>query len=91
MRVAGETRELRRLVSTLRHLRFTVVAEGQGKTQSLWRHHHQGANGLIFAVDSNDGDRTVDATEDFNNVCNEDEMFDAVVLELRTSRTCLMT
>ena len=52
---------------------------GQDKIQPLGRHYYQGTNGLIYAVDSNDRDRTEDVNEELNNMLNEVEMRDAVV------------
>jgi len=53
---------------------------GQDKIRPLWRHYYQNTQGLIFVVDSNDGERVDAAAEELNKMLSEDDMREAVVL-----------
>ncbi|KAG6914308.1 hypothetical protein DXG01_001155 [Tephrocybe rancida] len=53
---------------------------GQGKIRPLWRHYFQGAQGIIFVVDSNDQDRIAEAREELQQMLNSDELRDAILL-----------
>merc|ERR1712003_159996 len=53
---------------------------GQDKIRKLWRYYYQNTQGLIFVVDSNDGDRIEDAREELAKILNEDEMRGALLL-----------
>merc|ERR1712014_475391 len=70
-----------------KNLSFTVWdVGGQDKIRPLWRHYYTGTNGLIFVVDSNDRDRVDIAREELSNMLTQDEMRDAVLLVLPTSK-----
>ena len=61
--------------------KFTVWdVGGQDKIRPLWRHYFQNTQGLIFVVDSNDGDRAQEAREELMRMLAEDELRDAVLL-----------
>jgi len=63
------------------HTKFTVWdVGGQDKIRPLWRHYFQNTQGLIFVVDSNDGDRIGEAREELMRMLAEDELRDAVLL-----------
>ncbi|KAG6914393.1 hypothetical protein DXG01_000611 [Tephrocybe rancida] len=53
---------------------------GQDTIRPLWRHYFQGAQGIIFVVDSNDRDRIALAREELQRMLNEDELRDAILL-----------
>merc|ERR1711862_1090555 len=72
-----------------KNISFTVWdVGGQDKIRPLWRHYYTGTNGLIFVVDSNDHDRVDLAREELGNILMQDEMRDAVLLVLPTSKIC---
>eukprot|EP00442_Polarella_glacialis_P038707 CAMPEP_0115095268 /NCGR_PEP_ID=MMETSP0227-20121206/28888_1 /TAXON_ID=89957 /ORGANISM="Polarella glacialis, Strain CCMP 1383" /LENGTH=181 /DNA_ID=CAMNT_0002488501 /DNA_START=63 /DNA_END=608 /DNA_ORIENTATION=+ len=63
------------------NISFTVWdIGGQDKIRKLWRHYYQGAQGVIFVVDSTDGDRMEEAREELTKMLSEQEMQDAVLL-----------
>ena len=47
---------------------------GQDKIRSLWRHYFAGATGLIFVIDSTDGDRLEEASEELEKVLSDQDM-----------------
>jgi len=68
-------------------INFTVWdVGGQDKIRPLWRHYYQNTNGIIFVVDSADGDRMksngqeTGAADELNKLLQEDELRDAVLL-----------
>jgi small GTP-binding protein len=64
-----------------RNITFTVWdVGGQNKIRRLWRHYYQNTNGLIFVVDSVDGDRFKEARDELHSLLSNDEMRDAKVL-----------
>eukprot|EP01083_Nonionella_stella_P107820 312788_1 len=71
-------------------INFTVWdVGGQDKIRPLWRHYYQNTHGIIFVVDSNDGERIDDSANIANNarkelhrMLQEDELKDAVLLLL---------
>jgi len=76
-----------------KNISFTVWdVGGQDKIRPLWRHYYQNTQGIIFVVDSNDGDRLADdqnkkgnqaestAKEELHRMLAEDELRDAVLL-----------
>ncbi|CAK0858850.1 unnamed protein product [Prorocentrum cordatum] len=66
-----------------RNISFTVWdVGGQDKIRRLWRHYYSGTQGLIFVVDSSDGERAGDAREELLSVLGEEEMRHAAVLVL---------
>jgi len=71
-----------------KNISFTVWdVGGQDKIRPLWRHYFQNTQGLIFVVDSNDRERIGEAREELMRMLAEDELRDAVLLILPTSRT----
>ncbi|PWA64480.1 small GTPase superfamily, Rab type [Artemisia annua] len=66
-----------------KNISFTVWdIGGQDKIRPLWRFYFQNTEGIIFAVDSNDRDRVVEARDELHKLLNEDELRDAVLLVL---------
>jgi small GTP-binding protein len=55
---------------------------GQDKIRKLWRYYFQGAEGLIFVLDSSDRDRIQDAREELERLISAEELRDVVVLVL---------
>merc|ERR1711966_381525 len=49
---------------------------GQDKIRPLWRHYYEGANGIIFVVDSNDSDRIEEAKGELDQMLVEEELKD---------------
>jgi small GTP-binding protein len=47
---------------------------GQEKLRSLWHHYYQGAEGLIFVVDSNDPERIMEAREELQGILKYPDM-----------------
>nr|GEY82689.1 ADP-ribosylation factor 2-like [Tanacetum cinerariifolium] len=66
-----------------KNISFTVWdIGGQDKLRPLWRFYFQNTEGIIFAVDSNDRDRVLEARDELHKILNEDELRDAVLLVL---------
>lgn len=66
-----------------RNITFTVWdVGGQNKIRPLWRHYYEGAQGMIFVVDSNDSDRFAEAAREMRTVLADESMKDAIVLIL---------
>ncbi|XP_069110503.1 ADP-ribosylation factor 1-like 2 [Argopecten irradians] len=66
-----------------KNISFTVWdVGGQDKIRPLWRHYFQNTQGLIFVVDSNDGERIPEARDELMRMINEDELRDAFLLVL---------
>jgi len=65
-----------------KNIKFTVFdVGGQDRLRPLWKHYYQGANALIYLIDSNDGDRFAEATEELHSiVCDMDFNSNAPVL-----------
>ena len=60
---------------------FTVWdVGGQEKLRGLWRHYYEGADALIFVVDSNDPARAKLARQELMKILREDTMGDVKVL-----------
>ncbi len=55
---------------------------GQDKLRPLWKHYYQNTDGLIFVVDSNDGERIPKASDELKKILAEEEMKDCCVLVL---------
>ena len=55
---------------------------GQDKLRPLWKHYYQNTDGLIFVVDSNDGERIPFASNELKKILAEEEMKDCCVLVL---------
>lgn len=53
---------------------------GQYKLRNLWRHYYENTQGLIFVVDSNDGERLEECREALNDVLADEEMKGVPVL-----------
>jgi len=53
---------------------------GRDKIRPLWRHYLQGANALVFVVDSNDRDRIEDARDELHKTLGEQTMHDVALL-----------
>lgn len=47
---------------------------GQYKLRNLWQHYYENTQGLIYVVDSNDGDRIAEAAESLHSVINDEQM-----------------
>ena len=47
---------------------------GRDKIRPLWRHYYQQTNAIIYMVDSNDRERTDEASEELSNMLREDEL-----------------
>lgn len=47
---------------------------GQDNLRPLWRHYYRGASGIIFVVDSTDGDRFEIAQEELHQLTKEVEL-----------------
>ncbi|KAJ7583838.1 ADP-ribosylation factor 3 [Mycena floridula] len=72
-------------VETLQYkkISFTVWdVGGQDLVRRLWRHYYQGAQGIIFVVDSNDRERVDEVREEMHAMLVEDELRDANLLIL---------
>ena len=60
---------------------FTVWdVGGQEQIRRLWRHYYQGADGIIFVVDSNDRERITNVKEELRFMLKEEDLRNAVVL-----------
>ena len=60
---------------------FTVWdVGGQEQIRRLWRHYYQGADGIIFVVDSNDRERLANVKEELTFMLKEEDLRNAVVL-----------
>ncbi|KAJ7583839.1 ADP-ribosylation factor family-domain-containing protein [Mycena floridula] len=72
-------------VETLQYKRisFTVWdVGGYDFVRRLWKYYYQGAEGIIFVVDSNDRERINDVREELDAMLAEDELRDANLLIL---------
>ena len=71
-------------LETVEYKNITFTAwdlDGKDKIRrSLFRHYYQNTKGLIFVVDSNDGDRIAEAKDELNKMLGEDELRDAILL-----------
>jgi small GTP-binding protein len=64
-------------------IKFTMWdVGGQDKIRSLWSHYYDGADGLVFVVDSNDPARFKQAREELAKMLAQDEMHKVKVLVL---------
>ncbi|CAF0830147.1 unnamed protein product [Rotaria sordida] len=62
-------------VSPCRGVSFTVWdVGGQEKIRRLWQHYYQGADGLVFVVDSNDQERIDEAREELHGILSSPDM-----------------
>lgn len=55
---------------------------GQKQLRSLWKHYYDGANAVIFVIDSNDRNRLPDAKEEIEGLLREPMLNGAVLLVL---------
>ncbi|ROV88350.1 hypothetical protein VSDG_09403 [Cytospora chrysosperma] len=66
---------------TYKNVKFNVWdVGGQDKIRPLWRHYFSGTQGLIFVVDSCDGDRMNEAKTELHRIINDREMKDSLLL-----------
>eukprot|EP01087_Luapelamoeba_hula_P020415 TRINITY_DN695_c2_g1_i1.p1 TRINITY_DN695_c2_g1~~TRINITY_DN695_c2_g1_i1.p1 ORF type:complete len:180 (-),score=20.93 TRINITY_DN695_c2_g1_i1:64-603(-) len=64
-------------------LSFTVWdVGGQDRIRKLWRHYYEGADGVIFVVDSNDRERIEEASQVMNAMLQDDYLRDSILLVL---------
>ena len=62
-------------VQPVKHVSFTVWdVGGQDKIRPLWKHYFQGCEGLVYIVDSMDGNRFSEARDELTWILNADEM-----------------
>ncbi len=47
---------------------------GQDKIRRLWRHYYQNTDGLVYVVDSSDGERMDESCEELHSILNDDQM-----------------
>ncbi len=76
-------------VETFQHqnVSFTVWdIGGQDRIRPLWRHYYQNTQGIIYVVDSNDGNRIEEARDELMKMLCEDELRDAVLLVYANKR-----
>lgn len=55
---------------------------GQEKLRQLWKHYYEGANAIIFVVDSNDRDRVNVAKSELERLLQDPELAGATLLVL---------
>ena len=55
---------------------------GQDKIRTLWRYYYEGAQGLIFVIDSNDHSRVKQARDELHKMLRVDELQNTKVLVL---------
>jgi ADP-ribosylation factor 1/2 len=55
---------------------------GQDRIRSLWRHYYEGANAIIFVVDSNDRERIEEVSMELTKMFEYDELRNACLLIL---------
>lgn len=55
---------------------------GQDKIRRLWRHYFQGAEGLVFVVDSSDVERVYESREELDRVLQHSELSGVPVVVL---------
>ena len=66
-----------------KNVSFTVWdVGGQDRIRQLWNHYYENTDGIIFVIDSNDGDRIKEAKEELFKMLEQDELSDAHVLVL---------
>jgi len=66
-----------------KNIHFTVWdVGGQDKIRPLWRHYYQNTQAVIFVVDSNDKERSGEASEELQKMLREDELREAALLVL---------
>ena len=53
---------------------------GRGKIRPLWRHYYQNTSAIIFVIDSNDRERLSQASDELDQMINEDELKELPVL-----------
>ncbi|KAG3268137.1 ARF4-like [Ictidomys tridecemlineatus] len=77
----GETVPTIPTIVEYKNMCFTVWdVGGQDKIRPLWRHYFQNSQGLIFVLDSNDGERIQEGAQVLQKMLGEDELQDAVLL-----------
>eukprot|EP00824_Muranothrix_gubernata_P016819 TRINITY_DN345_c0_g1_i1.p1 TRINITY_DN345_c0_g1~~TRINITY_DN345_c0_g1_i1.p1 ORF type:complete len:181 (+),score=44.85 TRINITY_DN345_c0_g1_i1:139-681(+) len=65
----------------IKNVKFNVWdVGGQDRMRPLWRHYFTGTQGLVFVVDSSDGQRMEEAKEEFHNIVSDREMMEVPVL-----------
>eukprot|EP01119_Soliformovum_irregulare_P007091 TRINITY_DN19497_c0_g1_i1.p1 TRINITY_DN19497_c0_g1~~TRINITY_DN19497_c0_g1_i1.p1 ORF type:complete len:183 (+),score=46.32 TRINITY_DN19497_c0_g1_i1:135-683(+) len=70
-------------VETVTHRNVTFTfwdVGGQDKIRSLWRHYFQGADAIIFMVDSGDTHRFEEVQEEIAKICQEPELKNSILL-----------
>ena len=66
-----------------KHINFTVWdVGGQTKIRPLWQHYFENSDAVIFVVDSQDGQRMVEAREELEGVLADDRLRGAALLVL---------
>ena len=64
-----------------KHISFTVWdIGGQTKIRPLWQHYFENTDGIIFVVDSADGERLSEAREELEGVLADDRLRDSSLL-----------
>ena len=64
-----------------KNVSFTVWdVGGQDRIRQLWKHYYSNSDGIIFVIDSNDGDRIKEAKEELFSMLQEEELSNAHVL-----------
>merc|ERR1711877_85237 len=64
-----------------KHINFTVWdIGGQTKIRPLWQHYFENTDGIIFVVDSADGERLSEAREELEGVLADDRLRDSSLL-----------
>ena len=65
----------------LKGANFTIWdVGGNDKMRILWKNYFEGAEGLIFVVDSNDRDRLEESAEELKKLLKEEQLKDCPVL-----------
>mmetsp|Transcript_7504 Transcript_7504/g.23912 ORF Transcript_7504/g.23912 Transcript_7504/m.23912 type:complete len:240 (+) Transcript_7504:28-747(+) len=66
---------------TYKNIEFMVMdMGGQDKIRALWSHYYDGANALIFVVDSSDEERLAEAKEELRKLLGEEALKEALLL-----------
>lgn len=61
---------------------------GQHKIRPLWKHYFQGADALIYVVDSADRERLPEAAEELQRVLSSDDMRHVSILVMANKQDC---
>lgn len=66
---------------TYKNVKFGIWdVGGQDKIRPLWRHYYTGTQGLIFVIDSSDGDRIEEAKQELLRISMDRGMNDVPIL-----------